>query len=159
MDDAIWGDRKVWITSFWGWSPPTWGCVGFTPPQRRDAVRKLTDDPFIMVVYVTKTAEGGPDELRGKVAGFYIVSHQEGLRDEFTDPEHFNRNPTRWQNSFKALRAFSFLPEYRPDIDELFPEPGYLKNQARTIAKDGMPLPDRLVEKLRKLPVDRKSVV
>jgi hypothetical protein len=74
-----------------------------------------------MVVYVTKQGPVADPDIRGKITGFYHVSHITGHRDEFTAPEHHGRDPEKWQYSLKAIRAFSFLPEYRLDIDTFDP--------------------------------------
>jgi hypothetical protein len=150
MSNSIWDDiPSVWLTSFWGWSPETWGKVGFTAPGRRDTVVRETSDPFIMVVYVTKQAPNDDPDIRGKVAGFYIVSHIQGHRDEFTAPKHHQLTPHKWIYSLKALRAFSFLPEYRLDIDEFDPT---IVHRAQSVARDSEELDKARIDKLRSLP-------
>lgn len=150
MTGTVWDDiPSVWITSFWGWSPDTWGTVGFTSAGRRDTVRRETSDPFIMVVYVTKRAPNRDPDFRGKVTGIYLVSHVEGHRDEFTAPEHHLRNPDQWIHSFKAVKAFSFLPEFRLDIDDFDPT---LSTRARAVAQYAEEVKPALIEKLRALP-------
>src|SRR5690606_37908455 len=77
--------------------------------RRTNLLRELTD-PFIAVVYVTKAI--GEENLRGKIAGFYLVSHDVGHRDEFTHPTHHDLEPQKWEHSLRALRAFSYVPEH-----------------------------------------------
>lgn len=140
---------SVWITSFWGWSPESWGTVGFTAPGRRDTIVRETTDPFVVVVYVTKTAPGAGEDVRGKITGFYLVSHVEGHRNEFTSPEHYHASPQQWVHSLKAVRAFSFLPEYRPAIDDF---DASMAPRARSIAASGLRLDQWQIDKLRQLP-------
>lgn len=148
MSSTIWDEiPSVWITSFWGWSPETWGTVGFTDRTRRDTVIRNTTDPFIMVIYVTKGAKD--TELRGKVVGFYIVSHTKGSRNEFTAPEHHPNDAGKWVFSLKATQAFSFLPEYRPDIDDFDPT---MHGRARSVAAHSEKLINPLIQKLMQIP-------
>ena len=152
MSEDIW-DRgySIYLTSFWGWSPETWGKVGFTDEGRRRTVLRETDAPFIMVVYVTKTAPEAEDELKGKVAGFYLVSHQEGDRDEFTAPFQHSRRPDQWRFALKAEQAFTFLPAHRLDIDELDPTIA-TEVRGQSVARYATELTSDQVEQLRKVP-------
>ena len=155
MDDDIWEGRSVYITSFWGWSPETWGAVGFTSPGRRPTILGATTDPFIMVVYVTKWTPIRDPDLQGKVTGFYLVSHIEGHRDEFTHPSHHALNPEKWRYSLKAIRAFSFLPEYRLGIDDFDPT---MAPRARSVAANGEELDRGQVERLKEIPFAEVSI-
>ena len=142
-------DYSVMLTSFWGWKPETWGTVGFTLAGRRDSVVRETSEPFIMVVYVTKNAINPPPDTRGKIVGFYLVSHIAGHRNEFTTAEHYGLNPEKWVHSLKALKAYEFLPEYRPDIDKFDPT---LAPRARSVAGSAEFIRPELIKKLRQLP-------
>lgn len=137
MANDIWADiGDVYLKSLWGWSPATWGCVGFTHAGRRGTIVRETSDPFIMVGYVTKRA-GSLEGIDGLVTGFYVVSHIEGDRDEFTAVGYHANDRNRWRYSLKAVRAFDFLPEYRLDIADVYPEIG---PQAVTVAAHGVRL-------------------
>lgn len=150
MTDSIWNNGySVHLTSFWGWTPEEWGTVGYTLPGRRETVLRETTDPFIMVVYVTRSAPGASDDLRGKIAGFYLVSHEAGHRDQFTAPVHHARNPDKWQYSLRALRAFSYLPEYRLSIEDY---DNTLAARARSVAANGEVVPAAQIERLRNIP-------
>ena len=77
-------DTSVLLTSFWGWSPDTWGTVGWTGGPgltRRTKLLKELTDPFITVCYATNTQENDHPELRGKITGFYLMSHETGHRN------------------------------------------------------------------------------
>lgn len=147
---TIWDQGlSVMLTSFWGWSPHTWGTVGFTVKGRLPSVVSQTTDPFIMVVYVTKGARGAAPEIKGKVTGFYLVSHIPGHRDEFTHPDHHGRNPEKWQHSLLAIRAFDFLPEYRIKIGDLDPT---VAKRARDVARSGEFVRPEVLSHLKELP-------
>jgi len=145
-------DTSVFFTSFWGWSPETWGEIGWTGTRgegrRRNLSRDLTD-PFIAVIYVTGTPHND-EELHGKIAGFYLISHEAGDRDEFTHPIHHELEPEKWRNSLRAIRAFSYLPEHRLTVSDLDPD---LLDRARSVAAMGEVLTDpRQIELLRTTP-------
>lgn len=139
----IW-DRgySVLFTSFWGWSPETWGTIGWTGERgltRRSNLLAQLTDPFITVCYVTSNKTDIDPDLKGKIAGFYLVSHETGDRDEFTHPIHHGRNVEKWRHSLRATRAFSYLPERRLDVAAL--DPGLLA-RARSVSAMGEVLTD-----------------
>jgi hypothetical protein len=148
-DNLLVTNGSIWLTSFWGWSPGTWGKVGFTKEARRRKILEMTSDPFLMVVYVTKTAPKAPEDIRGKVMGFYLVSHIEGHRNEFTHETHHEQSPNRWIYSIKALKAFTFLPDRRIGIDKL----GFdLRRDGQNIASNALQLDEQRINILAKLP-------
>ena len=146
-------DTSVLFTSFWGWNPDTWGAMGWTGPQgksRRDNLLPQLSDPFITVVYATSNKTDIDPDLKGMIAGFYLVSHERGHRDAFTHPIHHKRYPDKWEHSLRALRAFNYLPEYRMSVADLDPR---LINKARAIAAMGTLITDReMIAKLRDTP-------
>jgi hypothetical protein len=157
MTDAavdFWTDEtSVLLTSFWGWSPETWGTVGWSGDpgltHRTKLLEELTD-PFITVCYATNTQQNDHPELRGKITGFYLMSRETGHRNEFTHPIHHRRNPEKWQHSLRALRAFSYVPEHRIVFREF--DPGLLA-RARAVASWGEVLTNRrLIARLRNTP-------
>lgn len=139
----IW-DRgySVLFTSFWGWSPETWGTVGWSGnrglARRSNLLAQLTD-PFITVCYVTSNKTYTDPTLKGRIAGFYLVSHETGDRDQFTHPIHHEREVGKWRHSLRALRAFSYLPEHRLNVTDL--DPG-LPGRARSVSAMGEVLTD-----------------
>ena len=151
------------ITSFWGWSPETWGCVGFTESGRRDTIIDETSDPFIMVIYVTKNAgePRGEIDLRGYVAGFYEMTHEMVDRDEYTDKQHHSTEPQKWRHSLRAKRAFEIIPEDRPHITALEPSI-YDERRAQAVAAHSSVLSNNALKKLktysyREIPVFRSQ--
>lgn len=148
----IWTDEmSVVFTSYWGWAPETWGTLGWTGAQglaRRTNLLKELTDPFIAVIYVTDKTQD--IELRGEIVGFYLVSHETGHRNEFTHPRHHPDEPTQWEHSLRALRAFTYLPEQRLAAAGFDPS---LSSRARSVAKWGEVITDRSkIDLLRRTP-------
>ena len=152
----IWTDaRSVLFTSFWGWDPETWGAIGWTDNRgrtRRDNLLNQLSDPFICVGYVTGNRPDIDPDLKGMIGGFYLVSHEAGDRDEFTDPAHHVVEPGKWRHSLRAIRAFRYLPEYRRRAMDLFPDltrPG----KAQSVAAWGEIITDpEKIDELRSIP-------
>lgn len=146
-------DTSVLFTSFWGWAPETWGTVGWTGDSgstRRANLLKELSDPFICVGYVTSKRTESDPGLKGMIGGFYLVSHETGDRNAFTHPIHHNDEPDRWRHSLRALRAFSYLPEYRLRALEVFPD---LSRRARNVAAMGKIITDPAkINQLRSTP-------
>jgi hypothetical protein len=150
----FWKDNtSVYFTSFWGWSPATWATVGWTggrgSTRRSNLLRELTD-PFIAVCYVTSNKGYIDPGLKGKIAGFYLVSHEVGDRDAYTHPFHHTVEIEKWRHSLKALRAFTYLPEYRLSVIDFDPS---ILTRARSVAAMGEVIVDPAqIERLRNTP-------
>jgi hypothetical protein len=157
--DQIWSGRSVLFTSFWGWSPETWGAVGWTKEigrGRRDNLLREVTDPFIVACYVTLSAPDAEEHERGKLTGFFLVSHETGDRDEFTDPVHHALEPEKWRHSLRAIRAFDYVPEYRLDIRQFDPT---VLRRAQTVAAMGELVTDqRRLDLLRNTPYEEVMV-
>lgn len=148
----IWTDEmSVIFTSFWGWSPETWGTIGWTGAQglsHRTKLLKVLTDPFITVIYATNSTKDS--NLRGKIVGFYLVSHEAGHRDEFTHPQHHPHQPEKWEYSLRALSAFTYLPEHRMAANQFDPT---LVDRALAVSKWAEILTNReKIDKLRAIP-------
>lgn len=150
----FWTDEtSVVFTSFWGWSPETWATVGWTGnrglTRRTNLLRRLTD-PFITVCYVTSNKTDVDPALKGMIAGFYLVSHDVGDRNDFIHPVHHALSPEKWRHSLRATRAFTYLPEHRLRVREFNPA---LLGRARSVAGMGEVLSDRSqIKRLRNTP-------
>ncbi len=44
--------RGIWLTSFWGFEPESWGCLGFATKAKRDYFIKRTKPGVIVTIYV-----------------------------------------------------------------------------------------------------------
>lgn len=146
-------DTSVLFTSFWGWTPEDWGTVGWSGDRgltRRTNLLKQLTDPFVTVCYVTSNKSYIDPALKGMIAGFMLVTHETGDRDEFTHPIHHGRDPDKWRHSLRAIRAFSYLPEHRLSVAEF--DPG-LMARARSVSAMGEILTDRRqIDRLRETP-------
>lgn len=151
----FWTDEtSVFITSFWGWSPETWGLLSWSNAAHRDNILQKLSDPFIAVCYVTGRVKD--HKLRNKIAGFYLVSHQTGDRDEFTHPIQHGHDPDKWRHGLKALRAFSYLPEQTILASELIPD---LQKHGRHIGTWGKILTDKpQIQRLKDIPWVETSI-
>ena len=148
-DDPFQKNPSVYIKAAYGFHPPSWGCIGWNEPGRARTLIQKTTDPFIMANWVTYTSG---DRFSGKLAGFYEITHEEGLRQNFTAPYHAeNFDEKYWKYSLRASRAWEILPEYQPDIKTFYPEM-YTANQERSTGRWGAELPPQLIEKLKTLP-------
>src|SRR5690606_27509497 len=79
----------VWLTSFWGFTPQTWGCVGWTVASERESFLKLTGPVSYVAVYVTKNniRRNSDTEMDGKVVGLMETSRIVGSIEDFISPE------------------------------------------------------------------------
>jgi hypothetical protein len=159
-ESDVWNDGlSVLFTSFWGWDPKTWGTVGWTGKRgltRRSNLLKKLSNPFIVVCYVTSNKSYIDPDLKGMLAGFYLVSHETGDRDDFTHPIHHGRDISKWRHSLRALRAFSYLPEYRISVADLDPT---MLARARSISGMAEILTDSaIVNRLREIPYSEVDV-
>ena len=152
MADPFHNNPDIWISSFWGFDPETWGCVGFTDESRRDTVKGLTGEPFLMVIYVTQGAPNVPG-LNGKVAGFYEVTHEYILRDDAIAPHQINNPrhpPHRWKYCFVPSRAWRIKEAHMPTIQSFDPSI-YAEKRYRAVSRWGCKLNKQPVQRLKKL--------
>lgn len=142
--DEFWTDEtSVLFTSFWGWTPETWGTVGWSNERGRtyrDNLLAKVSDPFVVVIYVSRDPDGLYTDLIGKIVGFYLMSHQCGHRNEFSHPVHHDRRKDKWIHSLRALRAFSYVCDPLPDAKEF--EPSLSTGSAQSIANWGKLITD-----------------
>ncbi len=144
---------SVRIKGVYGFAPQSWGCIGWKSKTTLERIKKETSSPFIMAVWVTKNAD---KNMKGKVVGFYELTHETGRRAEFIEKWQDEAHPKgKWEHSFKASRAWEILPEYRPKLQDFFPELCE-NNRQRAAASWSEGLPVEIAEKLKALP--RKEV-
>lgn len=143
--------------SFWGWSPETWGALGWSNEGRRDTICQTLTDPFILVCGVTLSAPDADEHELGKIVGFYLISHEKGDRDEFTDPIHHALEPTKWRYALRAVRAFTYLPEYRLQTRQFDAE--FAGPLAQAVGTHGVTIEDaRRLTLLREIPWEEVPV-
>ena len=118
--------KGAWMKGFWGWSPETWGCVGYPNIGLRTRFFQNDLNTRLMFIYVTKSAgrkDGAPKTQVNKIVGFYELSECEGLRYDFQEAFHHEREPGKWLHSIKANRAFTIRNNPLPftyDADQIF---------------------------------------
>ncbi len=148
--------RSIWLTSFWQFTPESWGSIGFATEAKRNYFIKRTKPGVIVVIYVTKGK--GLERERGKVVGFLEVSHQAGHTKEFTSGDQWaakENDPDsqgKWLYALKVTRAWRVAKEDYQLIDELLPET-YKSSQPEFIGSQGVPVKANEIEKLLSLNV------
>jgi|GEM_PF-7052711 len=122
--DVLDAYEGAWMKGFWGWSPDSWGCVGYPSAGRRKTVLQNELNTRLMFIYVTKSARGQehtPEHLINRIVGFYLLSEEVGHRNQFQEQFHHCREPDKWVHSIKALRAFEIKAPVLPlvkDVEE-----------------------------------------
>ncbi|MCB4767291.1 hypothetical protein LGR54_01605 [Ancylobacter sp. Lp-2] len=123
--DTLPDGRQVWLTSFWGFDPANWGCIGFADEARRTRYLKNSKPRTLVAIYVTKGK--GPENMRGKVVGLLEMSHEIGHAREFISGDRWaekERDPDsrgKWLYAVKATRAWRIIPEDWRRVEDLFP--------------------------------------
>lgn len=143
---------NVWLTSFYGFKPDEWGCVGFSIGGQREKYLRNTSEGNLIVVYGAKNTET-PEEERGKVLGFMQMSRETGHSHKWISPMQIERNrrlgrQDKWIDAVKAKRAFKIVPEDRPTIEKFAPST-YTSNNLQNVGSQGVRLlPDEAMRLL-----------
>ncbi len=143
---------NVWLTSFYGFKPDEWGCVGFSLAGQREKYLNETQNGNIIVIYGAKNKET-PEDERGKVLGFMQMSRDIGHSHLWISPMQIERNKRlgrldKWTDAVKAKRAFKIVPEDRPTIEEFAPTT-YSINNLQHVGSQGVQLlPDEAMRLL-----------
>lgn len=117
--------QPMWITSFWGFGPEQWGCIGFSDAGKRDYFIRNSRPGALVAVYVTK--HRGPDDERGKIIGFLEVSHEGGSLKNFISGDLWaqtKKDPEsrgKWSYALKVTRAWRIIREEQPLVDDALP--------------------------------------
>lgn len=114
--------KDVLVSSFWRWLPQQTGGWDFRGQPTRQKVIDKTSDTFILLVYITNRAAQDQKYLENQVVGFLEVTHQEESREELDSPDLEYPHRESYNHSLKAVRAFEFLPDSRPNIFEIIPD-------------------------------------
>ena len=159
--DAIHRDPpNVWLTSFYGFDPASWGYLGFSTSAQRSGFIGRSEPGVLVVVYGTGTA--APDEL-GKVIGVLQCNHRVNNAKAFMSPvawaakEQSAEYAGKWDLGVKAIRAWRVAPESRPPIAE-FANETYTPGRGQVIGSQGMPLTAAEARKLLDLDLQEVSV-
>lgn len=142
----------VWLTSYYGFNPETWGLVTFTEPSDRARFIENSVPGTLIVIYGTKDLS--PDQA-GRILGVQQVSHLIGPSQDFIEPSRWKNkqstNPESWNYGVQCLRAWKLPEEFSPLIDDFAPET-YSRDAARTIGRRGKRLTSNEARKLLQLP-------
>jgi hypothetical protein len=155
-DKGLPDDREIWLTSFWGFEPGDWGCIGFADETRRTRYMRQSKPGTLVTIYVTKGK--GPNEMRGKVVGVLEISHQAGHAKDFISGDRWaekEKDPEskgKWLFAVRATRAWRIIPEDWRPVDELLPD-AYASANAEFIGSSGVRLSKVEAEKLLQLDV------
>jgi hypothetical protein len=145
---------QVWLTSFYGFSPETWGFLGYTQEWMRKSFLSRSVPGALVVIYGT----GGSDrqEDRGVILGVQQQSHETGHARDFTHPAVWDtksRDPARadkWNFGIRAVRAWRFTQESRIRVEDFAPET-YRPGRGQVIGAQGMLLKPSEARKLLEL--------
>lgn len=155
-NDSLPRDREVWLTSFWGFDPAEWGCIGFADESRRSRFLQASAPGVLVAIYVTKGK--GPDDMRGKVVGVLEVSHKTGHAQDFisgdrwAEKENDPESRGKWLYAVEATRAWRVVPEEWKRVEELFPA-AYGSAVPEAIGANGVPVSPVEAKRLFKLTV------
>lgn len=147
-------DRDIWLTSFWGFEPANWGCIGFADEAKRSRYLRLSRSGALVAIYVTKGR--GPEEMRGRVVGVLEVSHQTGHAKEFISGDRWaekEKDPEskgKWLFAVRATRAWRITPEDWRPVEELLPI-AYASAHPEFIGSSGVQLSKAEAERLLQL--------
>jgi hypothetical protein len=159
--DSLPDGRAVWLTSFWGFAPDQWGCIGFSDEQKRTRFLANTNPGVLVAIYVTKNK--GAVAERGKVIGVMEVSHEPGHAQKFISGDQWAKKEAdpesrgKWLYALRATRAWRIAPEDWQDVGDLFPA-AYASADPQFIGAAGVPLGPEEAEKLLQLDVYEVAV-
>lgn len=148
--------KPVWLTSFWGFTPESWGCVGFADEGRRKRFLRESPKGALVAIYVTK--HEGPDDMRGKVVGLLEVSTQIGHTREFISGDQWVRKEAdpkkrgKWMFAVRAIRAWWIDRKDWVDVETLLPK-SYASANPQFIGGSGVLVPPDEALKLLELNV------
>lgn len=146
----------AWLTSFWGFDPANWGCIGFADESRRQKFLRHTKDGTLVAVYVTR--HKGPRNMQGKVVGVLQVSHETGPANKFLSGDAWARKEAdpeskgKWMYAVRATRAWRVVEEDWKDVGEIFAHT-YSSNNPELIGAQGVELTEAESEALSRLNV------
>lgn len=141
--DSIPGARDIWLTSFWGFEPSNWGCIGFSDEPKRTGFLRRTRPGTLVAIYVTKGR--GAQDMRGKVVGLLETSHRIGNIKEFisgdrwAEKEREQTSKGKWSYAVEVTRAWKVIPEQWKPVEELLPT-AYSSAHAEFIGGYGVPI-------------------
>lgn len=116
---------QVFLKSFHGFTPETWGFLGYSEKFKRDKFLKMSVAGALVVICGTSKAPNKEDRLR--VLGVQQQSHILGTKWDFLAPDRHEEERSdpsrgdRWYYALKATRAWRVPQEQRPYVRDIFP--------------------------------------
>lgn len=154
--DRLPSGRDLWLTSFWGFEPASWGCIGFADEAKRNRYLRLSSPSTLVAIYVTKGK--GPEEMRGKVVGLLEISHNAGHASQFIAGDRWAEKEMdlasrgKWLFAVQATRAWRIVQEDWKPVEQLFPS-AYASAHAEYIGSSGVQVDPVEAEHLLQLDV------
>ena len=117
---------EVWLRSFYGFTPETWGFLGFTKKGRRDTFVSEIRNGTLVVIYGA-TGSNDPAD-KGRILGVLQLSRQLGMAEEFMRPDAWAEKAAdpdakrRWNYAVKVVRAWRVTDEHRTEVEAFAPE-------------------------------------
>jgi hypothetical protein len=148
--------KNIWLTSFWGFDPKIWGCVGFSQKYMLSHFMEHTMQGALVVVYVTKGK--GPDRMRGNIVGILEVSRKTGHARNFISADQWEkveRDPEsrgKWHYAVEVTRAWKVIEEDWKPVESVFPIT-YSNNNHQRMGGQGAPIDEHEVPNLLGLSV------
>jgi len=153
--------REVWLTSFWGFDPSQWGCIGFADEAKRNRFLTQSRPGTLVAIYVTKGK--GPEGMRGKIVGVLELSHESGHAQNYISGDRWREKELdpaskgKWLYAVKVSRAWSVVPEDWKRVEDIFPE-AYRSAHPEFIGASGVKVGAEEAEKLLQLDVQEVHV-
>lgn len=151
---------NVWLTSFYGFDPASWGFLGFSTDKQRKSFINRSKPGALVIIYGTGSASS--DEL-GKVIGILQCSHRVNHARAYMSPVEWvskqadTESKDKWELGVKAVRAWKLAPENRPSITE-FANETYNTARGQFIGSQGMPVTSKEAQKILDLDLQEVSV-
>jgi len=149
-------NHPVWLTSFWGFDPQGWGCIGFATEAKRQYFLRRTRPGALVVIYVTKNK--GPAAMRGMVVGILEVSHRIGSAREFIAGDRWaakeadSESAGKWLYAIETTRAWRIVEEEWRPVEQLLPLT-YSAGRAEHIGAQCVPVAAEDISRLAALSV------
>ena len=116
---------QVFLKSFHGFTPETWGFLGYSTKSKRDRFIEMSKPGALVVICGTAKAPIAEERLR--VLGMQQQSHIIGTKWDYLSPERHaeehadSYRADRWFYALKATRAWRIPQEQRPYVRDIFP--------------------------------------
>ena len=117
---------QVFLKSFHGFTPESWGFLGFTREFAREKFVRESKPGALLIIAGTSKADDPRERLR--ILGMQQQSHIHGTKWDFLSPDRHDderNDPERvdgWYFALKALRAWKIPAEHRPLVRDIFPK-------------------------------------